>query len=661
MKLNPTALIALVFAATAVVALGAARIAVGFVEAKSVEETMRVLKLADHGWAEVQADGLQIIVSGTAPTEAGRFRALAVTGTVVDAARVIDDMQVEAPAEFTPPHFSIEILRNDDGLSLIGLVPSSTDRELLQERLSEIAAGEVTDFLETANYPKPTGWDRAVSFGLDALDDLPRSKISISSKDIHIEAISDSAEQKKALEASLARRTPPGLTLSLDISAPRPVITPFSLRFIIDPDGSRFDACSADSVVTRDTILAAARAAGLEGKADCTIGLGVPSTDWADAVSQSIASLAAIGGGSITFSDADVTLVAADGVAQDLFDRHTGELKANLPDVYALYAVLPEPVIVDGSGEGDGPPEFVATKSPEGQVQLRGRLSSDRQRIVAENFARARFGADAVFSAARLDEELPRGWSVRVLAGLEALATLNNGVVVVQADFVELRGVAFDPDAQAKATSILAEKLGEAENFSIAVRYQEQLVEEDSPPTPEECIAGINEALVAQKITFEPSSTNIRADALKTINAIADILENCPDVPMEIAGHTDSQGREEMNQALSASRANAVLVALQARRVLTGNLRAVGYGESVPIADNETEEGREANRRIEFTLIAEEPAEESPPVVEQDAAASEDPLDAVLGEDDIEVQVESADSDDAPPAPLARPADAAGQ
>ena len=71
---------------------------------------------------------------------------------------------------------------------------------------------------------------------------------------------------------------------------------------------------------------------------------------------------------------------------------------------------------------------------------------------------------------------------------------------------------------------------------------------------------------------------------------------------MEIAGHTDSQGREVMNLSLSQARADAVLNAIMARRVLVSNLSAKGYGESQPIADNESETGREANRRIEFTL-----------------------------------------------------------
>ncbi|TMV35545.1 OmpA family protein, partial [Thioclava sp. BHET1] len=91
-------------------------------------------------------------------------------------------------------------------------------------------------------------------------------------------------------------------------------------------------------------------------------------------------------------------------------------------------------------------------------------------------------------------------------------------------------------------------------------------------------------------------------DAGGTLDKIAAALKTCPSVQMEVAGYTDSQGREEMNQQLSQSRAEAVLTALMARRVLVGNLSAKGYGEADPIADNGTEAGREANRRIEFHL-----------------------------------------------------------
>ena len=64
-----------------------------------------------------------------------------------------------------------------------------------------------------------------------------------------------------------------------------------------------------------------------------------------------------------------------------------------------------------------------------------------------------------------------------------------------------------------------------------------------------------------------------------------------------------------MNQQLSQARAQSILNELRGRRVPTASYRAVGYGETQPIADNDTEDGREENRRIEFRLIRPEPVE----------------------------------------------------
>ena len=104
------------------------------------------------------------------------------------------------------------------------------------------------------------------------------------------------------------------------------------------------------------------------------------------------------------------------------------------------------------------------------------------------------------------------------------------------------------------------------------------------------------------KITFTPSSAEIATTARPVLDELASILTNCPPMKMEIGGHTDSQGSEGGNQALSQARAEAVLLALQGRRVDVSGMTALGYGEAKPIADNGTEAGREANRRIEFVL-----------------------------------------------------------
>ena len=604
------AAIALVLAC--IFSLLTAMVAANVIESRSKADVARALDLNGHAWANVEVDGLQVLLGGTAPDEATRFRALTAAGTVVDAARVIDNMKVADPNAVDPPRFSIEILRNDEGISLIGLVPASMDLDSIVATMQELADGtEVTDLLDVADYPEPDGWRAAMDYALEALRMLPRSKISVAADRIQVKAISDSTEEKRRLESTLSRKAPEGVALSLEISAPRPVITPYTLRFIIDENGPRFDACSTFTPEGRETILNAARAAGMEGKGSCTIGLGIPSPTWDDAVVAAIGKLAELGGGSVTFSDADVTLVARPETPPSMFDKIVGELKADLPDAFSLHAVLPEPVVIDGTGEGEGPPEFVATRSPEGDVRLRGRIPDERTRIATESFAQAQFGAQSVRGAMRIDENLPRGWTARVLASLEALAQLSSGAVVAQPDVVDIRGVTGDPDAKAEIARILSEKLGKSENFRITVTYEERLDPKADIPTPEECVSRINKVLEVQQITFAPSSADIDEVARVSIDNIAEILKLCQDVPMEVGGHTDSQGREIMNLALSQSRAEAVVNALLARRVLTSNLTAKGYGETQPIADNSTEDGRNANRRIEFKLIKPEETTDS--------------------------------------------------
>ncbi|MEL6452247.1 MAG: OmpA family protein [Pseudomonadota bacterium] len=605
MRLSSLLVIVGTFAVAALLSLVTANLSVQLIEESSEIGVRDALDARDMTWAEVQADGLQVTLAGTAPTEAVRFAALSTAGTVVDAARVIDSMQVAAAAAIAPPRFSAEILRNDAGLSIIGLIPTATDRDAVLDRVRAISGRQpVTDLIEVADYPTPVGWDDALGFSLTAMERLPRAKVSVTAGRVAITAITDSAEEKEQLERQLRRGAPPGLRVTLNVAAPRPVITPFTLRLVKDADGTRFDACSADTEATRARIVAAATAAGLTGANTCTVGMGVPSPTWGQAVEQAIAALDEIGAGSVTFSDADITLVAAEGTEQGAFDRVVGELENQLPEVYALYAKLPQAV-----DPNQGPPEFVATLSPEGLVQLRGRLSDENLRNVVDSYARAAFGSDSVYTAARLVEDLPSNWPVRVLAGLEALAQLSNGAVTVTPDLVTVSGNTGNPQASTAIASLLATKLGEAEPFEIRVNYQEKLDPVAALPTPDECEAEVGRIVAASKITFEPGSATIDAGALGTLDDIAEVLQQCGDIRLEIQGHTDSQGREEMNQSLSQARAQSVLNELRARRVLTSTYTARGYGETTPIADNDSEEGREANRRIEFKLIRPAPTQ----------------------------------------------------
>ncbi len=640
---------------SALIALGASVV----IERRTSAAITSQLMTEGYTWAEVQTDGLRVTLSGTAPNEAARFRAMNLAGSVVDATRLVDSFEVTPARPVEAPRFSVEMLRNDDGIQLIGLLPEGEAEATLMAEAQGLQSGtNLADMLETAAYPAPPGWQEAFGFGIAALELLPRSKISVSANAVAITAIATSAAEKRQLEAELSRLRPRDLAVTVDISAPRPVLTPFTLRFVVDGQGPRFDACSADSDQARARILAAGVAAGVTGRPDCTIGLGVPTASWATAAEAGIKAVSEMGDATITFSDADVTLLAGTEVSQASFDRVVGELRSALPDLFSLDATLTERT----DAAPAGPAEFTASRAPEtGRVELRGRLTDDRLQMAVDSYAKARFGVDQVYVATLLDPDLPDGWPVRVLAGLEALAELDSGSLLVRADTVEVKGLTGSLLARARVAQILSGKLGQGQEFKVDVVYLEELDPLAALPTPQECAAQVASVLSIGKITFAPGSAEIDSSAGTLMNGLAAALTDCAALPFEIAGHTDSQGSEEGNRALSQARAEAVLLALQGRQVDVSAMRAVGYGESRPIADNADEVGREANRRIEMTLIgaqADALADATDPAETVDNALPPRPL-GRAGADPAPDAL-SADAPDADPSAAPRP-DAATQ
>lgn len=598
-----------------------ARQAVYWVETGTAADIDLRLSEQGHSWVEVTTDGLQVILSGEAPSEAARFRALSISGTVVEAARIIDDITVPAAQALTAPDFSIEILRNDAGISLIGLIPAATDRQALTRRIENIAGDRtVTDFTETADYPAPKDWSQALSYALIALERLENSKISVLPDRVVVEAISESLSDKQRLEEALARRTPDNLQTDVTITAPRPVITPFTLRFVMDETGPHFDACAADTNAALTQITQAARDAGVTGRILCPLGLGSPSPDWGQAASDAIKTLNDLGAGTISISDTDIALLGKAGTNQADFDRAVAALERALPPIFSLSAELPDPVIVE---EGASPPIFTAQWHEDGTLIITGDISDQVALHTTEMMALASFQNADMTLTPTLRDDLPRSWSIRTFAGLAALGQLHSGELHITLDGFSIQGDSGQSDAGTLVSQVLVTHLGNGAEFDLDVEYRQDLDPIASLYEPEDCIARITAILQERKITFEPNSTNLDSDSRETVVQIADVLHQCRETAIEVAAYSDSQGREELNLNLSQARALSVLNALRGQRVAMKDLTAQGYGEANPIADNSTEEGREANRRIEFHLTppdaqTSEPESEPTPTEEQE-------------------------------------------
>lgn len=104
-------------------------------------------------------------------------------------------------------------------------------------------------------------------------------------------------------------------------------------------------------------------------------------------------------------------------------------------------------------------------------------------------------------------------------------------------------------------------------------------------------------------ITFATNSSDLNADFFPVLRSVGIVVNEFEQTIIEVAGHTDSTGSDQYNQALSERRAGSVATVLQAENVLAERIITVGIGEQRPIADNGSASGRQANRRVELTLV----------------------------------------------------------
>ncbi|MES2681955.1 MAG: OmpA family protein [Pseudomonadota bacterium] len=149
----------------------------------------------------------------------------------------------------------------------------------------------------------------------------------------------------------------------------------------------------------------------------------------------------------------------------------------------------------------------------------------------------------------------------------------------------------------------------------------------EPPPPPPPCATGSlegckgGETVVLKGVNFDFDKATLTPNAKVLLDGVADSLIAHPEIKVEIGGHTDGRGADTYNQKLSQRRSESVQAYLADRGIAADRMSNKGYGESMPVADNNTDEGRETNRRVELKVTE----SGATPVATSEPAPSETP------------------------------------
>jgi outer membrane protein OmpA-like peptidoglycan-associated protein len=139
-----------------------------------------------------------------------------------------------------------------------------------------------------------------------------------------------------------------------------------------------------------------------------------------------------------------------------------------------------------------------------------------------------------------------------------------------------------------------------SENFSLSHDHGDTTFTIDIPLQPLEA----NATIVLKNIFFDPNKYNLMPESDAELDQVVQLMKDNPTLKIQINGHTDNSGKPADNITLSENRAKAVTTYLIARGIATIRLSSKGWGDTKPVADNSTPEGRAKNRRTELTVIS---------------------------------------------------------
>lgn len=412
---------------------------------------------------------------------------------------------------------------------------------------------------------------------------LDETRIAAEGRDLTLSARAFSEQGRRGALAIV--ESVPGTRLVNDRTALLPSANPFTWSVTRGVTGVELKGSVPRPDVRAGLLEVVRRAAGDLPVADrTTYSLGGPANF--EAAARLLAGeLARLSSGEIKLTDTSASL---SGMARELGGRETILLSLrNLPQGFTVTTDIKAPPYV-----------FQANKDPvTSTVTFSGSAPENGRRQIVTAAAR-KFFSDVIIDSLRVSLGAPMGFTNAAIVALGDLSRLSTGSLVITDRTVKLTGDAFYDAAAAQIRDTLQSRLPQGWTAETEISVKPLAGAVDSAV----CQRLFSEILAKGRIRFESGKSNIDPDSYSLLDQLVAIAMRCPTTMVEVAGHTDTDGDDAANQALSQRRARAVVDYMTAAGLSGERLMAQGYGSAHPIASNDTEEGKTQNRRIEFTV-----------------------------------------------------------
>lgn len=414
---------------------------------------------------------------------------------------------------------------------------------------------------------------------------LDKSRIAVAGRDVTFAADAFSEEGRRSAVASV--EAVPGVRLVNDETRLVPEAKPFV--WSAERDVVRVTlGGSAPLPASKGRLLEAARAAlgGVEVADQMNLARGAPPR-FDNAALLLVDQIGKLKDGKIAISDGKVSL---SGMARDLGGREAiaAALK-NLPEGFSVAA-----------NEIKAPPYiFQAYKDPVAvTVTLTGYVPDNAVHAAIAAAAGRKFFSEKVVDNLKASVGAPSGFAGAVVPALGALSRLSTGTLVVSDREVKISGDALYDTAAAQIRAALLKDFPQGWQVKADISVKPAAAPVDATV----CQQLFSDLLAKGKIRFESGRATIDPDSAGLLDRLIETALRCPAVNIEIAGHTDADGEDAFNQALSEKRAQAVADYMVKAGLPADRFTATGYGSTQPVATNDTDEGKAQNRRIEFTV-----------------------------------------------------------